>query len=184
MVVSKIEFEVEKYDSSSLDGTTETSVEWHGPKIVDLFSVNTLVGTIDLLPGLYHEISLKVEGYKSDAGNIPVFYLSGNFTNTEGLAIPVSIIVDEDIELRVKQEDVQIDGNSDYTTLVHVELDQLLADVTAADMESATLTSGRVIVSASSNTDIYEKIVASFSTCSESHFSKGRDHEEDDDRGQ
>ena len=94
MVVSKIEFEAEKFDSSVLDGMSETSIEWHGPKKVDLFSVNTLVGSFDLQPGVYHEISLKVEGYQADAGSSPVFYLSGSYTDAEGTVTPVGVMVD------------------------------------------------------------------------------------------
>lgn len=183
MVVSKIEFEAEKFDSSSLDGTTETSIEWRGPKRVDLFSVNTLVGSFDLLPGVYHEISLKIEGYQSDAGSSPVFYLSGSYTDAEGTVTPVVVIVDEDLELRVKQEGFQLEAISDYTSLVHVELDQLLSGVSAADIESATLTNGKVIISSGSNTAIYNAIVDNFSTCGESHFSKGREYEAGDDHG-
>jgi hypothetical protein len=183
MVVSKIEFEAEKFDSSALDGMTETSIEWRGPKKVDLFSVNTLVGSFDLQPGVYHEISLKVEGYQADAGSDPVFYLSGSFTDADGTVTPVVVSVDEDLELRVKQEGFQLDAISDYTSLVHVELDQLLSGISAADISGAARTGGKVIISASSNADLYSTIVDNFSSCGESHFSKGREYEAGDDHG-
>ena len=179
IVVSKIEFEAEKKDSMS-QSSTEIHFEWEGPKKVDLFGLNNLVGSISLPPGIYHEISLKLVAYQSDAGDSPVFYLSGTYTNAEGSVIPIVLQVNEDIEFRVKREGFLFDASVDYTSLVHMNLSLLLADVTTGDLDGATLTDGTIIISASSNAEIYGRIIDNLSACCEYHFSKGRMEDGDD----
>jgi hypothetical protein len=173
LVVSKIEFEAEKKDSLS-QGSTEIHYEWDGPKKVDILGLNTFVGSINLPAGTYHEISLKLTGYKSDAGNSPVFRLSGTYTNAAGTMIPIELLVNEDIEFRVKQEGFGLDASVDYTSLVHMNLSLLLADVTVTDLDAAALTNGTIIISDTSNTNIYDIILGNLSTCCEYHFSEGR----------
>jgi hypothetical protein len=177
--VSKIEFEAEKKDSSS-QSSTEIHFEWKGPKKVDILGLNSLVGSISLPAGVYHEISLKLLGYQSDAGDSPVFYLSGTYTNAEGSVIPIVLQVNEDIEFRVKQEGFLLDASVDYTSLVHMNLSLLLADVTTGDLDGAALTDGKIIISAESNTEILDKILDNLSDCCEYHFSEGRSEAGDD----
>ena len=179
IVVSKIEFEAEKTDSMS-QSSTEVHFEWEGPKTVDLFGLSTLVGSISLPPGVYHEISLKLVAYQSDAGDSPVFYLSGTYTDAGGSVIPIVLQVNEDIEFRVKQEGFLLNASVDYTSLVHMNLSLLFADVTAGDLDGATLTDGKIIISAASNAGIYNSILDNLSSCCEYHFSAGRSEGGDD----
>lgn len=179
IVVSKIEFEAEKKDSIS-QSSTEIHFEWEGPKKVDLFGLNSLVGSISLPPGVYHEVSLKLVAYQSDAGDSPVFYLSGTYTNAEGLVIPIVLQVNEDLEFRIKQEGSLLNASVDYTSLVHINLSLLFADVTAGDLDGAALTDGTIVVSGTSNVEIYNLIIDNLSSCSEYHFSKGRSEDGDD----
>ena len=182
IVVSKIEFEAEKKDSLS-QSSTEIHFEWEGPKKVDILGLSTLVGSISLPPGVYHEISLKLVAYQSDAGDAPVFYLSGTYTNAGGSVIPIVLQVNEDIEFRIKQEGFLLNVSVDYTSLVHMDLSLLLAEVTTGDLDGATLTDGKIIISAASNAVIYDRIIDNLSTCCEYHFSKGR-LEDGDDHGE
>ena len=179
IVVSKIEFEAEKKDSMS-QSSTEIHFEWEGPKKVDLFGLNSLVGSISLPPGVYHEISLKLVAYQSDAGDSPVFYLSGTYTNAEGSVIPVVLQVNEDIEFRIKQEGVLLNASVDYTSLVHMNLSLLFADVATGDLDGAALTDGTILLNAASNAEIYNTVIDNLSTCSEYHFLNGRSEDGDD----
>jgi hypothetical protein len=179
IIVSKIEFEAEKKDSLS-QSSTEIHFEWKGPKTVDLFGLNTLVGSISLPVGVYHEISLKLVAYQSDAGDSPVFYLSGTYTNAGGSVIPIVLLVNEDIEFRVKQEGYLLNASVDYTSLVHLNLSLLFADVSSGDLDGAALTDGTIIISAVTNAVLYDKILDNLSNCSEYHFSKGSGEDGDD----
>lgn len=170
IVVSKIEFEAEKKDPVS-----EVSFEWKGPKTIDLFSPDAFVGSISLPPGVYHEISVKLRSRSSDAGVSPEFFVSGTYTNAGGSVIPIAVLVKEDFEIRAKQEGFLLDASAeDYSTLIHIHLNLLMADITAEDLDGASLTGGTILISLSSNPDLYDKILANLSECGESHFSKGR----------
>lgn len=181
MTVSKITFEAEKLEDEMSHDSSEFEIEWNGPKNVDLFDLNSLIGNIILQPGTYHEISLKVKALKKDAGNSPVFYLSGTYTNSQDSSIPVTVVVDEDLEFRVKQEGAVIDSVTEYTSLINLNLSLLLSDVAVSDLDGATLTDGKIIISTSSNLSLYNKILSQFSSCTESEFSRGRESESGDD---
>lgn len=180
IVVSKIEFEAEKKDSLS-QASMEINFEWKGPKTIDLFSLDAFVGSISLPPGVYHEISVKLESRRSDAGVSPVFFVAGSYTNAGGSVIPVVVFVNEDFEIRAKQEGFLLDASADdYTTLIHIHINLLMSGITTTDLENASQTDGTIVISASSNSDLYEKIYANLADCGESHFSKGRLEDGDD----
>lgn len=181
--VSKIEFEAEQSGGEGSHDSSEVHFEWTGPKVVDLFNLNSLVGEIDLQPGIYEEISLKVVALKADVGNSPVFYLSGTYTNSFGTATPIAIIVNNDIQFKVKKEGSMIDATIDYTGLVNMNLTLLLDGITNSDLESATLSNGKIIISNNFNTDLYDKINTNFLSCVESEFERGRNSGSDSGSG-
>jgi hypothetical protein len=170
MVVSKIEFEAEKGESQS----AEISYEWKGPRKIDLLGLNTFVGSISLPPDVYHEVSLKLLAYQSDAGTSPVFYLSGTYINTAGTDTPVLLEVNEDIEFRIKQEGYLLDASVDYTSLIHMNLSLLFDGISANELDGATVTDGTIVINSTSNTGLYNAIIDNFSSCSEYHFSEGK----------
>ena len=173
--VSKIEFDAEKRESEVSHDSSEMHLEWTGPKKIDLFNLNSIVGSMTLQPGIYDEISVKVIAYKADAGNSPVFYLSGSYTNSSGTAIPIVIIVNEDFMFKVKLEGSQLDAVNDYSTLINLNLSKLMANVLISDLTAASLTNGKIIISSTSNVALYDKINTNVSTCAESEVNKGKD---------
>jgi hypothetical protein len=177
IVVSKIEFEAEKRESEMARDSSEVHFEWDGPKKIDLFSLTSVVGDISLLSGVYHEISLKISALKADAGSSPVFYLSGTYTNSVDSVIPIAVIVNENFEFKVKKEGSSLDATSDYTSLINLNLTLLMSGITSTDLNSATRTNGKIIISSTSNAALYSKINTNLSTCAESEISKGKESE-------
>jgi hypothetical protein len=174
IVVSKLELEAEKQGSGMSADASEVHFEWNGPSKIDLFRLNSAIGDIMLQPGTYHEVSIKFSSFNSDAGNQPGFYLSGTYTNTTGSVIPVEFTVNEDFEFRVKLEGSTLDGVSDYTSLININLTLLFAGIQSQEMDAATLSNGKIIISEASNISLHNYIVANLSTCSESEVSKGK----------
>jgi hypothetical protein len=175
--VSKIEFEAERHENEMSHDSANIHFEWNGPKKVDLFSPSSLVGDISLQPGMYEEISVKIVALKTDAGSSPVFYLSGTYTNTAGLVIPIAVIVNEDFWFKIKKEGAGLSGTTDYTTLIHMNLSLLMSGIVISDLENATQTNGKIIISSTSNSSLYLKINTNLSTCEESEFNQGRESE-------
>lgn len=173
-IVSKIEFEAEKQENEMSADPSDVHFEWNGPKRADLFRLNSVIGNISLQPGIYHEVSLKINSFNSDAGSSPDFYLAGTYTKADGSAVPIEFIVNEDFEFRVKFEGAALDAIYDYTGLVNMNLALLFAGIQAADLDGATLSGSRIIISNASNISLYDKIIANFSTCGESQVSKGK----------
>jgi hypothetical protein len=174
IIVSKIELEAEKQENDMSSDPSEVHFEWDGPVKIDLFRLNSVIGNITLQPGIYHEVSIKINSFNSDAGSLPDFYLSGTYTNTAGSVIPVEFTVNEDFEFRVKLEGSTLDAVNDYTSLINMNLTLLFAGIQSVDLDGATLSNGKIIISNSSNTSLYNKVIANLSSCGESHVSKGK----------
>ena len=173
MNVSKIDLEAEKKENESSQDSTNIDFEWRGSKKVDLFSINSLVGVINLQPGVYDEISIKIEAFKSDAGSSPVFYLSGSYTNATGVKIPVVVIVNDDIQLKVKsKEGTKLNAVNDYASLIKLNLALLMNGILISDLDSATLNNGKIVISGTSNISLYTKIKGNFDSCEDSEFNQ------------
>lgn len=170
--VSKIEFEAEKRESESSMDSANVNFEWNGPKIVDLFSVSSVIGSIGLQPGLYSEVSLKIVALKSDAGTSPVFYLSGVYNDSTGVSVPVVVIINEDIEFNVSKEGTELNGTNDYTSLINLNLTLLLNGIGQSDLSVATLMNGKIVISSTSNVSLYNKIRGNFDSSDEAEFNK------------
>lgn len=171
MNVSKIDLEAEKKDNESSKNLANIEYEWKGPRKIDLFNINSLVGNITLTPGLYDEISIKIEALKSDAGTSPVFYLSGSYTNASGIKIPVVVNVNDDIEFNVEsKEGTSLNAVNDYASLIHLNLALLMNGILTADLDNATLTNGKIVISGTSNTSLYTRITGNFDSCEDSEF--------------
>jgi hypothetical protein len=171
--VSKIDFEAEKKENENSQGFSNIDYEWKGVKKVDLFSVNSVIGEIDLQPGVYEEISLEIKALKADAGTSPVFYLSGTYTNATGVVIPIKVIVNEDIEFKAEAEGGTIlNAVSNYTSLINLNLALLMNGILQSDLDVATLTNGKIVISNSSNSTLYMKIKGNFDSCDHTEFSK------------
>ena len=175
--VSKIEFEAERHENEMAHDSANIHFEWNGPKKIDLFSQTSLIGDISLQPGIYEEISIKIEALKSDAGASPVFYLSGYFTNSTGMVIPIAVMVNEDFWFKIKKEGSGLSATTDYTTLINMNLTLLMSGILTSELESATLTNGKIIISSASNSSLFQKINFNLSHCEESQFDQGKESE-------
>lgn len=175
MMVSKIEFEAEKHESEMSHDSTETHMEATTAQRVNLFDLNAVIGNLVLQPGFYHEVSLKIKALKSDAGSSPVFYLEGSYTNSAATVTPIIVSVNEDFEFSVKQEGASLDGTNDYTGLINLSLSKLLSGIQSSELDMATLTNGKIIISSTSNATLYNKIKTGIVMCGESEFKKGKE---------
>jgi hypothetical protein len=170
-----IDQEEDYNDSADIDqegdynDTTGIDFEWTGPKIVDLFNLNSVVGEISLLPGIYDEISIKIESFKSDAGSSPVFYLSGTYPDSTGAEKRINVIINEDFEIKVNNIDT-LYAVYDYTSVIQLNLALLMSDIHQSDLDSAELTNGKLVISSTSNVTLYNKIMNNLLECEDSEL--------------
>ncbi len=171
--VSKIDFEAEKKENANAQGFSNIDFEWRGTKKINLFSINSFVGEINLQPGVYEEISLEVKALKADAGTSPVFYLSGTYTNATGAIIPIKVIVNEDIVFKAEAEGgTTLNAVNNYTSLINLNLALLMNGILQSDLDSVILTNGKIVISSTSNVLLYAKIKGNFDSCDHTEFDK------------
>lgn len=162
MNVSRIRFQAEQHKMNSRRDSVEVTVEWSGPKRVDLFNLNDMVGQITLMPANYDEISIMVKSVREDFGASPVFYLTGTYTNAAGVKTPIRISINESLSFRAEQSGAAIDSTSNFTNLVQMNLSLVMSHVHQANLDAATLTNGVIVVSETSNIDLYRNIRRDF----------------------
>jgi hypothetical protein len=176
MNVSHIEFQAEGKETENAQNSYKVSYEWNGSKVVDLFNASSVIGDIVLDPGVYEEIKLEIEAAKSQNATVPVFYLVGTYTNTQGTVIPMEITMNEDFKFEVEKEGTTLDGTNDYSALVNLNLALLMSGVLESDLSAATLTDGKIIVNTTSNPTIYQKIKGKISSCEDVEYEDHGDH--------
>jgi hypothetical protein len=131
---------------------------------VNLFAITpTLVG-ITLDTGTYSEIEIRVELAKSDTSNLPLM-LKGNFMTTGGTSVPIEFDFNDYAEIKAQAQNVVVNGTTDLTTIVTMHLNKLLANVSDTALEAATRTNGTIVISSTSNTEIYNQIKDQLSSC-------------------
>jgi hypothetical protein len=160
---------------------------------IDLFAASPSIAGVTIDTGTYREIELRAIFQKSaDTTAIPL-QLKGSFTASGGTVIPIEFDLNDNATIKSEVEDVHVTSTTDFAALIHVHLRKLESGVTAADLEAAKLTNGILVISNSSNTAIYNKILSNFTNCGEAEFhghhhdgsddNSGKGHDGNDDNG-
>jgi len=175
MLISRVKYEAELKNSVTHHDSVKISYEWNGPQIVNLLDPTTILGSYTLTPGFYDEIELNVVGLKKDAGNKPVFYLTGSYTNSMSTMVPILFKVYEDVMFKTEKDSVEVTAdNSVFTSTIQLYLDQLLVGVDPTVLDNATLTDGAIIISAESNFELYRIIMRNLHK--DHHCNQGHHH--------
>jgi len=164
MMVSKLEFEAEMKNSGTPGSKLEIEYEVKGPVEVNLFDTKTNIGSIILPPGVYEEVEFEVHLDKQYAGDKPLIYLAGFYTNAGGSKVPVTFAANENFNFKAEQEGVTVTAteNSTYSSLIQIFLDQMMKGINPEDLDNATRTNGEIIISATSNSELYQVIISNF----------------------
>jgi hypothetical protein len=171
--ISKFTFEAQR------KGTT-IDITSRNVDSVDIFSLNPTMTYVTLDTGVYKEIEVKVYlEPSSDTSKLPL-KLTGTFTNDSSKVIPIELDLNSDVTISTEVDNVDITGTADYTALVTMELYKLMAGVTATELDKATLTGGKIIISKTSNASIYRMIRSNVSDWRCGHF-EFREHGRGDD---
>ena len=139
---------------------------------IDLFApVATGLGNIVVPPGTYTEVEFKVE--LNNSGADAALVLNGQFTNGTGVVTPIVFTVNGLFEIKGEQASVVVTGNSSITAITTLNLSLLTTGISQAMLNAATLTGGKIVISASSNSNLYAIIVANLH---EPHDEELHDH--------
>ena len=172
---------ISQFKFEAVKGGVKTEISARGLTNVDLFAISpALVGTtIDT--GTYKQIEVKLEFVKSGAA-LPLS-VQGSFTAADGTVVPVEIDVNESFELKAEANNVFVDKTTDLKSIIKLHLDKVLAGITVADLSAAAQTSGKIIISSTSNSAIFNKIKANVANAGETEFEGEHEHAGGDDSG-
>ena len=156
---------ISKFKLEAKMANSNVEIETRNLMNVDLFSLTPSVVTATLDTGTYKEIEVRVELTQSaDTSAIPL-KLKGSFTATDGTIIPVELDVNENITIKAEAKNVLLHNNGDLSTIVQLHLDKIVAGITASDMNAATKTGGVIVISNTSNTNLFNKIRFNVESC-------------------
>lgn len=185
IILNRLEFEAEYKqltDSSSL--SLEVEYKWQGNQTIDLLAmIPPVFASLDLPDGIYREIELKVISKESATPAIPNFYLEGRLS-TDVDVFPIVLLVRDDFTVKTEVHDWEINsqsGNS-YDGLIELSLQQVFSNISVDDLMGAQLVNGRIVISSSVNSDLYEKILENLGDSGECHHEGegSEDHNGDD----
>lgn len=138
-------------------GDNKVEFKSESVKHIDLFSaINAIstIGSIPVVPGTYEKIEFKTT--LVPVGTSAAFELTGLYVNN-GDTIPVAIRFDAPIEFKFeKKTPTTIDANAGFNALNILSLDLLTADITMDMLNNADLINNKIVISASSNSTLYE----------------------------
>ena len=147
-----------KLEAKNSSGT-EVEFKSQLAQTIDLFSsVASNLGNVVIPPGNYSEVEFKIQ--LTPNGSTPALTLKGTYTSGTGLVIPVVFQVNSLLEIKAEQANVTITANTNTTALTSVNLAPLTNGISQAMLGSATVTGGSIIISATSNANLYAIITS------------------------
>lgn len=136
---------------------------------INLFNTSPVLGDITLPDGTYDEVELKLKLKKSITSDIPLT-LKGSYTNSIGAKTPVEFYFNDEFEMEVEAEDLVVSGTSDYLAMINVQLNKFMTNISSADLDQATKTNGTIVISSTSNINLYNKLRANLNEFGDCEF--------------
>ncbi len=151
---------------------------------VDLFGQSQSIGSINIAPGSYTNLNIRIEIAQNATS--PALYLKGSYTNSAGAETPIEFSLNEgnvqndannqtqgdnqnvdpgQIEIGATAKNLVVGSNS--MTSVTLYLDKLMTGIATADLDAATKTGGAIVVNKASNINIYSKIKTNLTSSSD-----------------
>lgn len=139
-------------------GTTEIEYKSTNTAQIDLMSSSAVYfGNFSVPIGTYTEVELKYQ--LNNNGSSPALELNGQLSTTL-LPVPVKVQISGPVELKTEQHNVTFTNKTSVTGAATIDLSMLTSGLTEAMLLSASVTSGTIVISATSNTALYNTILS------------------------
>ena len=139
-------------------GANQVEFKSNVQRHIDLFALPADIGNISVPAGTYDETEFKI--FIAPNSGEAAFQLQGTVNNT-----PVTFKVDNSNLIKAEQHQVVLSGRN--VALTTLDLSGLTQGVSAADFASATQTGGTIVISSSSNVNLYNAILNNISRLGE-----------------
>jgi len=136
--------------------TTEIEYTSNAGNQINLFNIaQSSFGNITLPQGTYAEVELKINLNGSVAS--PALQLNGTYNNGT-TNVPVTFLVTTPLLIQTESNGVNVAGGS-LSAVTSLNLAAYTSGITLSMMNSASLSNGSIMISAASNTNLYNIIV-------------------------
>ena len=163
--IKEINLDAKKADESSV------KVSLKQPATID-FATQTVTPevSLQLTPGVYKSIELEIE--LQDISNDPAIVIEGTYVNSLNASVPVrfELLTGEGFEAEGK--DVNLTDRLNVMTKINLDPQYWFSTVTAAELDDAALAAGggRILISKTTNTAIYNTVAERVDDLSETVF--------------
>lgn len=123
---------------------------------IDLFNVTVALGNISIPAGDYTEVEFKAGLVAANGGSSLEMNGQVSMNNSN---LPVVFRTNETIEVKGEKHNITIANATLNNATIVLDLAKIVNGITAADIASAALTNGTIIISPSDNVTLYNKIV-------------------------
>ena len=130
---------------------------------VDLFAISPSLIATPIDSGTYKEIEIRVElTQTADTSALPL-KLMGSFTDSQGVVTPVELDLNTNMEIKAEAKDVVVSATQNLQTIFLLNLSKISTGITATDLSAATQTAGRIVISSTSNANLFNTILQNVS---------------------
>ncbi len=123
---------------------------------------------IEVPAGEYSSVYLGIE--IQDDGADPTIVTEGTYTNSQGDIIPIRFEFNSGEVFEAEAAKVTINEGADMVAKITFDANFWFGTVTKDELDNATMTNGIIIISSTSNPDIFDKVAARVDVATEAVF--------------
>jgi hypothetical protein len=149
---------IAKFKLEAKKGNTSIEVQTKNLMNVDLFAINPAVITAKLDTGTYKELEIRVElAQTADTTKIPLT-LKGSFIAADSTVVPIKFDINQNLTIKAEANNIVLHNSTDLASIVMLHLDRVVAGITASDLNAAKRTNGVIVISSTSNINLFNKL--------------------------
>lgn len=130
-----------------------------GPYVLDITNGTASIDQVDAQPGTYKKVDFDIIAGTENGGNS--IYLTGDYTSTAGVATPFTLTSNFEANMQLPLVN-GITVNSGSTVSVSIVFD-VAGWLSGVDFENATVTNGKIEISQTQNSTLYDTFISAVS---------------------
>jgi uncharacterized membrane protein YgcG len=170
---------VTRFELEAKRNGIDTKFETRNLMNVNLFTTNPTFINTPIDTGTYKEIEVRLVLTQTSTGPIPL--VLGGTVSTPAGVVPFEFDFNENLEIKAEANNVTVTKSQSLKAIFLLHLNMVLNTITNADIAAATLTDGKIVVNAHTNTAIFNKITASLANIGETRIQN--ENGDDNDNG-
>ncbi len=166
-----INVNVNKLEFSATHAGTVIALEQKNFSSVNALKPDSLAGKVSLTTGVYEKIQFKLT--LTESATNPPLILNGTYIEASGTKIPVVVQLNQSQVINLEAARLEVTKGT-YVAKVTLSLNELVKGLVASDFGQTTRTGSNntIVVNATTNRALYEKLTARFAAVANISISK------------